>query len=87
MFWLRNKKINFLLHTLNLIPVTLCQLGKFFMISQNQLFRKNSFRNTIRVLNSLDRDEARHFIGPDLGSNCFYRLSADDTSRQRVTSK
>ena len=24
------------------------------------------------------------FVGPDLGSNCLPRLSADDTSRQRV---
>ena len=33
-------------------------------------FSKNSFRNTIRVSNSLD---------PDLGPNCLQRLSADDT--------
>ena len=24
------------------------------------------------------------FVGPDLGPNCLQRLSADDTSRQRV---
>ena len=24
----------------------------------------------------LDRDQARHLIGPDLGSNCLQRLSA-----------
>ena len=34
--------------------------------------------------NSLDPDQARHFVGPDLGANCLQRLSADDTSRQRV---
>ena len=27
--------------------------------------------NTIRVSNSLDPDQARRFVGPDLGSNCF----------------
>ena len=27
---------------------------------------------------------ARHFVRPDLGQNCLQRLSADDTSRQRV---
>ena len=43
-----------------------------------------SFRNTIRVSNSLEPDQARHFVGPDLGPNCLQRLSADDTSRQRV---
>ena len=45
---------------------------------------KNSFRNTIRVSNSWDQDQARHFVGPGLGPNCLQRLSADDTSRQRV---
>ena len=32
----------------------------------------------------LDLDQARHFVGPDLGPNCLQKLSADDTSRQRV---
>ena len=30
--------------------------------------------------NSLDPDQARRFVGPDLGLNCLQRLSADDTS-------
>ena len=34
--------------------------------------------------NNLDPDKARHFVGPDLGPNCLQRLSADDTSRQKV---
>ena len=34
--------------------------------------------------NSLDPDQARHFVGPDLDPNCLQMLSADDTSRQRV---
>ena len=33
---------------------------------------------------SLDPDHVRHFAGPDLGSNCLQKVSADDTSRQRV---
>ena len=35
---------------------------------------------------SLDSDQARHFVGLDLGPNCLQKLSADDTSssRQRV---
>ena len=45
---------------------------------------KNSFRNTIGVSNSLDPDQVRHFVRPDLGPNCLQRSSADDTSRQRV---
>ena len=47
-------------------------------------YLKDSFRNTIRVSNSLDPDQAQHFVGPDLGPNCLQRLSADNTSRQRV---
>ena len=38
------------------------------------------FFNTIRVSNSLDLDQTRHFIGPDLGPNCLQRLSADNKS-------
>ena len=34
--------------------------------------------------NSLDPDQARRFVGPDLGPNCLPRLSADDTVRQRL---
>ena len=34
--------------------------------------------------NSLDPDQARHLVGPDLGPNCLQRLSADATSMQRV---
>ena len=45
------------------------------------LFFRNSFRNAVRVSNSLDPDQARHFVGPDLGPNCLQRLSADNTRR------
>ena len=41
---------------------------------QNQLFQKISFINTISVSNSLDPDQARNFVGPDLGPNCLQRL-------------
>ena len=34
--------------------------------------------------NSLDPDQARRIIGPDLGPNSLPRLSADNTGRQRV---
>ena len=55
--------------------------GNFAFIFQNNLFPKYSFRNTIRVSNSLDQDCS---VGLDLGPNRSRRLSADDTSRQRV---
>ena len=44
-------------------------------------FRKESFRNAIRVESSLDPDQAHHFDGPDLVSNFMQRLSVEDTSR------
>ena len=47
-------------------------------------FSKNSSRNTIRVSNSMDQDQARQYVGPDLGPYCLQNLSADDTSMQRV---
>ena len=62
------------------ISLTLCPLGNcshFLFLSstdffQNQLFEKKKFRNTIRVLNSLDPDQARRSVGPDLGPNCLH---------------
>ena len=34
--------------------------------------------------NSLDPDQTGQNVRPDLGLNCLQRLSAEDTSRQRV---
>ena len=31
--------------------------------------------------NSLDPDQARRFVGPDLDTNCLQRYSADDNGR------
>ena len=36
------------------------------------------------MTNNLDSDQDRHYVRLDLGPNCFQRLSADDTSRERV---
>ena len=36
------------------------------VVFSKSFFLKNSFRNTIRVSNSFDRDQARPFDGPDL---------------------
>ena len=60
--------------------------GKLFMLFyvcwlfSKSTFSKNSLRNTIRVSNSFDPDQTRHFVGPGLGLNCLQRLSADDTN-------
>ena len=35
-------------------------------------------RNIIRVSNSLDPDQDRRSVGPDLAPNCLQMLSADD---------
>ena len=51
------------------------------LVFSKSIFSKNSFRNTIRVSNSVDPDRARWFVRPDLGPNCLQRLS-NDTSRQ-----
>ena len=45
---------------------------------QHYLFSKYPFRNNVRVSNSLDPDKAQHSVGPDLGTNCLQRISADD---------
>ena len=37
--------------------------GLFFL---KLSFSKNSFKNTFRVSNSLDPDQAQRFVGPDL---------------------
>ena len=55
-----------------------CRLLIFFFF-QNHPFRNNTFRNTIRVSNSLDPDQVRHLVGPDLGPNCLQRIKADAT--------
>ena len=77
--------------TLRVILLSLCRLGNFFndfLLSADFFylkltFSKNYFRNTIRVSNSLNPDQARHFVGPDLGPNSLQRLSANDTSMQK----
>ena len=43
------------------------------------------FFNTIWVSNSLDPDQARHFVGPDLSPNSLQRLSADIAGKKLNT--
>ena len=43
------------------------------------------FFNTIWVSNSLDPDQARHFVGPDPGQNCLQKLSADIVGKELNT--
>ena len=74
-------------YLLRMIQLNALHAGNFFYIFlssadifQNHFFSNNSFRNTIRVTNSLYPDQARHFVGPDLDPNYLQRISADDRS-------
>ena len=57
--------------------LTLCMriILHAFLLSVDLFFKltfsKTPFRNTIRVSNSLDPDQARRFVGPDLDPNCL----------------
>ena len=42
------------------------------------------FRNTIRLSNSSDPDQAQLFIWSDFGPNSLQRLSADNTNKERL---
>ena len=47
-------------------------------------FSTKSFNTDISVSDSLDSDQAGHFIWPDLGPKCLQSLSKDNISRYRV---
>ena len=70
--------------------LTLCMLGNFvcFFCSLLIFFKISFFEKNLSgiasVSNSLDPDQARVIVKPDLGQICSQRLSAADTSRQRV---
>ena len=55
-----------------------------FIFSKKINFSKIFQENYHLVSNSLDPDQAQHFVGPDLGPNRLKQLSADNTSRQTV---
>ena len=52
----------------------------FFFYFLNILFQ-NILSRIPSMSNNLDPDQARPFVGPDLGPNCLQKLSADDNSR------
>ena len=57
----------------------------FFKIN----FFKNFFQelNSISMSNSLDPDQNRQPVGPDLGPNCLQRLSAERKERVESNNK
>ena len=66
------------LATVGLFFILLLSSADFF---QNQLFRK-ILSGIPSVSYSLDPDQARQNVGPDLGPICLQKLSADDTKLQ-----
>ena len=73
---------------INTVSLILLHAKKFsvylflLIFGSKSTFSIKPFRNTIRVSNSLDLDQARHFVEPDLGPNCLQMqmLSADDAN-------
>ena len=61
------------------VPFCSWNLPSFYMLGdfsadfflQNKTHSKISFGKIIRVSNTVDPDQARHFVGPDLGPSCF----------------
>ena len=76
--WIFSETISF-----ETMSFTLCKQGNFYaLLSAAELFPKStSSKNYFRVSNSFDPDQAKHFVGPDLGPNSFQRLSANITSK------
>ena len=53
----------------------------WILFSKILFFFKTNLSGIPSVSNSLDQDQARRSVGPDLGPNFLQRLSADDKSR------
>ena len=49
----------------------------------SSVFNFINFCELIQISNILDPDQARQDVDPDLGQNCFQRLSAKDKSTAR----
>ena len=52
-------------------------ISRLLIFFKKKTFSKNTWEYHQGV-NSLDPDQARHFVGPDLAPKCLQRLSADD---------
>ena len=67
------------------VLLTLCMPGNFSCLfgCLVTFFRINFFRKIFQEHYQgvrLDPDHDQHFVGPDLGPNCFKGISADDNS-------
>ena len=87
-FWSVLQGINYAFNQINLLHAG--KLGMPFSVGClifHIFFSKNSFHNTIRVSNTFDPDQVRHFVESDLDPNCSLTLSADGTSTGYIHSK
>ena len=50
------------------------------LLSSVDFFQNELFQQQKILSNSLDPDQAGHFVRPDLGTKCLQMLSADGTS-------
>ena len=64
---------------INFLPAILSSADFFLKQLQNQLLGK-----ILSAITSLDPDQARRIVGPDLDPNCLQMLSAYDTCRENV---
>ena len=67
-----------------ILSLTGCMLGIFFMLLLSSVvFFNINFKKNLSGPNGLNPDQDLHFLGPDLGPNCFQRLSTVDKSRRQ----
>ena len=59
---------------------TILHIFRHLIFNSKLTFSKISFKDTIRVSNSLDPDQTRCFVEPDLGPNCL-QTTKEATSR------
>ena len=59
-------------------------LGMLFYLQSAVIFHHNFFENILSAVTSmsysLDPDQDRHSVSPDLGPNCLQRLLTEDKS-------
>ena len=76
--------INIALHKDHINPKLFANCVSFhifyclFILFSKFRFSKKIFQNTNIMSNSLDPDQARQKVGPDLGLNCLLKLLAND---------
>ena len=56
--------------------------NKFYLVSEKSyryvkiILKKKIFQEYNLAINSLEPDQTQHFVGPDLGLNCFSNVSS-----------